>query len=318
MHTIFIMKKCIVFALSLLLIACFGFTSAPQIKWVDFNASEWALRTCLKYENEFYGGDSGYNFSDAVAYLAFKNGNRFSVKTDKKNMESLVKRLKDGEKFYDIFPKTEYAEYLSRSYGAVLKNTVGDYVCEETGESKHGLRCCFPLCAGHWYNHYDDFGNSRSFGYKRKHLGHDIMGSVGTPIAAIEGGTVTECGWNRYGGWRIGIRTADTLRYYYYAHLRKDRPFAEGMEVGKVVKAGDIIGYLGVTGYSDKENVNLKSCSPHLHLGLQLIFSPEQESGAKEIWVDLYALTRFLASYRVTANKCENGEYLPSGRRLWV
>ena len=79
---------------------------------------------------------------------------------------------------------------------------VGDYVNEKTGEKGRGLRCCFPLAAGHWYNHYDDFGSSRSFGYKRKHLGHDIMGSVGTPILAVEGGTVTECGWNRYGGWR--------------------------------------------------------------------------------------------------------------------
>ncbi len=310
----FIAAVLLLFAVS----ACFGFVSAPTVKWVDFNASEWALRECLRYEQKFHGGDSGYDFSDAVAYLALKNGNRFSVSKDKKTLSGLVKRLESGEKMNDIFPESDYADYLRTCYRAVLGNMVGDYTDGEGGEVKHGLRCCFPLAAGHWYNHYDDFGNSRSFGYKRKHLGHDIMGSVGTPIVAVEGGTVTECGWNKYGGWRIGIRSDDTLRYYYYAHLRKDRPFAAGMEVGKRVNSGDVIGYLGVTGYSNKENVNLKSCSPHLHFGLQLIFSPEQEKGPKEIWVDLYALTRFLSSYRVTTAKDESGEHHVTSRRIWA
>lgn len=312
------MKKIIsVLALCAVMFTAAGYSYAPQIKWVDFNASEWALKECMKYDGEFYGGESGYDFSDAVAYLALKNGNRFSVKNDRKTLDALVKRLRGGEKMSDIMPRSDYAEYLRASYGAVLRGMVGDYVNENTGEKGRGLRCCFPLVAGHWYSHYDDFGSSRSFGYKRKHLGHDIMGSVGTPILAVEGGTVTECGWNRYGGWRIGIRSDDTLRYYYYAHLRKDRPFAAGMEKGKRVEAGDVIGYLGVTGYSDRENVNLKSCRPHLHFGLQLIFSPEQEKGSKEIWVDLYALTRFLSSYRVTAQKDENGEYRSVDRRIW-
>ena len=311
------MKRFAAFTFIVISLAVFcGFTLSPAVKWVDFNVSEWALKECLRYEQKYYGGDTGYDFSDAVAYIALNNGNRFSVSKDKKTLAKLIKRLDGKKKMQDIFPKTEYAEYLKTSYGAVLKNMVGDYT-DENGERKHGLRCCFPLAAGHWYNHYDDFGNSRSFGYKRKHLGHDIMGGIGTPIVAVEGGTVTECGWNRYGGWRVGIRSNDGLRYYYYAHLRKDKPFAEGMEVGKTVQSGDIIGFLGVTGYSDKENVNLKSCRPHLHFGLQLIFAPEQEKGAKEIWIDLYALTRFLASYRVKAVKNDSGEYKVTGRRLW-
>lgn len=46
-------------------------------------------------------------------------------------------------------------------------------------------------------------------------------------------------GWNQYGGWRIGIRSFDGRRYYYYAHLRQDYPFAEGLEEGSAVTAGD-------------------------------------------------------------------------------
>lgn len=79
------------------------------------------------------------------------------------------------------------------------------------------------------------------------------MGSIGTPIIAVESGIVENLGWNQYGGWRVGIRSFDTKRYYYYAHLRKNHPYSEGMEEGRIVKAGDVIGYLGMTGYSTKK-----------------------------------------------------------------
>ncbi len=46
-------------------------------------------------------------------------------------------------------------------------------------------------------------------------------GSIGTPIVAVESGYIEALGWNQYGGWRVGIRSFDGKRYYYYAHLRK-------------------------------------------------------------------------------------------------
>lgn len=54
---------------------------------------------------------------------------------------------------------------------------------------------------------------------------------------------VEALGWNQYGGWRVGIRSFDGKRYYYYAHLRQNYPYAEGLEEGSVVTAGDVIGY---------------------------------------------------------------------------
>ena len=49
----------------------------------------------------------------------------------------------------------------------------------------------------------------RSYGFKRQHLGHDMMGQVGTPVIAVESGYVEAIGWNQYGGWRLGIRSFD-------------------------------------------------------------------------------------------------------------
>ena len=61
--------------------------------------------------------------------------------------------------------------------------------------------------------------------------------------------------------------------------------------------AGDVIGYMGHTGYSTKENVN-NIDTVHLHFGLQLIFDESQKEGNNEIWVDCYNLTRFLYKNR--------------------
>ena len=92
-----------------------------------------------------------------------------------------------------------------------------------------------------------------------------------------------------YGGWRVGIRSFDGKRYYYYAHLRKNHPYHNTLAEGQIVKAGDVIGYLGMTGYSTKRNVN-NIKTPHLHFGMQLIFDESQKEGNNEIWIDVYAM----------------------------
>ena len=154
-----------------------------------------------------------------------------------------------------------------------------------------------PIAKNYSFSHYDDFGASRSYGFKRTHLGNDLMGSIGTPIIAVESGTVEHLGWNQYGGWRVGIRSLDGKRYYYYAHLRKNHPYAAGLTEGSKVTAGDVIGYLGMTGYSTKENVNNINV-PHLHFGLQLIFDESQVDGNNEIWIDVYNIIEFLMQNR--------------------
>ena len=206
-----------------------------------------------------------------------------------------MEELTQNMKFYD---------YYYESYSAILDGFLGSYsieVPQEDGskvyEEKYGLKAFLPIAKNYAFSHYDDFGNSRSYGFKRTHLGNDLMGSIGTPIIAVESGIIENIGWNQYGGWRIGIRSFDKKRYYYYAHLRKNHPYAEGLETGMTVKAGDVIGYLGMTGYSTKENVNNINV-PHLHFGMQLIFDESQVDSPNEIWIDVYAIIEFLMKNR--------------------
>ena len=205
----------------------------------------------------------------------------------------------------------KYYAYYLEAYTAVLGGMVGAYEIEEPAEdgsvswvTKYGLKAFSPIAKNFPYQDYDDFGVSRSYGYRRQHLGHDMMGQVGTPVIAVESGYVEAIGWNQYGGWRLGIRSFDKKRYYYYAHLRKNYPYHKSLKEGSIVQAGDVIGYLGRTGYSRTENTN-NIDEPHLHFGLQLIFDESQKEGNNEIWIDCYELIRFLAINRSETVKKE-------------
>lgn len=277
------------------------------IKWVDFNVPYEALDKALKLDIASHGTDVPLNWVELLAYLAAKNGGEFK-RFKASQLDAVAKELQEGKTIEELTEKLKYYSYYREAYGAVLDGLVGEYeieVADETAEGgkkwvrKYGLKGFSPIAKNYPYSDFDDFGTSRDYGFKRKHLGHDFMGATGTPIIAVEGGTVEALGWNQYGGWRIGIRSHDKKRYYYYAHLRQNFPFNKSLEVGSVVQPGDVIGYLGHTGYSTKENVN-NIKQPHLHFGLQLIFDESQKEGNNEIWVDVYPLVRLL--YR---NRCE-------------
>ena len=204
-------------------------------------------------------------------------------------------------------------DYYLEAYSAVLGGYVGEYEIqvakednpeEKVWKKKYGLKAFLPIAKNFPYNDYDDFGVSRSYGYKRRHLGHDMMGQTGTPIIVVETGYIEALGWNKYGGWRIGIRSFDGKRYYYYAHLRKNYPYKASLKEGDLVQAGDVIGYMGRSGYSNNENVNNIDTS-HLHFGIQLIFDESQKEGEKEIWIDCYNIVNFLYQNRSETVKVE-------------
>lgn len=258
------------------------------IKWVDFNAGWQIIDAAYKYDLQTYDTDGHITMQQSLAYLACKNGNKFSYKTDINNFTKLKELLKT-KSLHDIIGSNKYYNYYYNAYNAIF-----DGFLDVNEDYSYGLKCYFPLAAGYWYKEGDDFGNARAYGFKRRHLGHDMFAGLGTPIIAVEGGIVTELGWNRYGGWRIGISSHDNMRYYYYAHLRKGKPFHADIEKGKPVVAGQVIGYVGATGYSNKPDSNM-SAKPHLHFGMQLIFDESQRDGNGEIWIDVYQIGKFLA-----------------------
>lgn len=277
------------------------------IKYAEFNVCCSALEKALEYDISTHKNDEKVKIDwvQVLAYLGAKYGGDFKQYKEA-DLERIVSRMKNGDKIKDITKDMKYYDYYYRVYSAVLGGFTGWYNTEAEDENgkitevkDYGLCVFSPIAKGFPFSHYDDFGTGRSYGYKRKHLGHDLMAATGTPVIAIETGTVEIMGWNQYGGWRIGIRSLDKKRYYYYAHLRQNRPFNPSIKEGAVVNAGEVIGYVGRTGYSTTENTNNIDTS-HLHLGMELIFDESQKECDNEIWVDLYAVATLLEKHKST------------------
>lgn len=297
------MKRC--FLLGLLLLAVLVPVYAEPIRWVDLQVGAEALEYAINRDIDSAGREKHLDFIDILALSGCRTGGKCTLSSVKKAAADLEEDRSAEELAGDL---RKYFDYYRTAYQAAYGGLVGAFAIEKDGESiaQYGLKAFSPIAAGYGYSHCDDFGVARSFGFKRKHLGNDLMGSLGTPIVAVEGGIIEAMGWNRYGGWRIGIRSFDGKRYYYYAHLQKDRPFAPGLAEGDTVDAGDLIGFMGRTGYSDKENVNNIECV-HLHFGMELIFDESQKECNSEIWVDVYPLVKLLSRHRSSLVKTADG-----------
>ena len=294
--------------LLLLITICGAFllpVSADPIKWVDFDVPYESMKYAMNVDIQTFDQEKHLNWIDILAVAACRTGGKCGLDSVRKAAADL-KGDKSAQEL--LGEENQYFRYYQEAYSAVLGGFLGSYAIEKDGQwiSRYGLKVFSPIAEGYYYTHYDDFGASRSYGFKRKHLGNDMMGSEGTPIVAVEGGVVEALGWNRYGGWRVGIRSHDRKRYYYYAHLKKDEPYAPGLSVGQSVNAGDLIGFLGRTGYSDKENSNNIEVN-HLHFGMQLIFDERQKECNSEIWIDVYQINRLLSQHRSSIRKTKTG-----------
>ena len=133
----------------------------------------------------------------------------------------------------------------------------------------------------------------RNYGGKRKHEGIDLMADPDKsgyfPIVSMTDGTVEQVGWLEKGGWRIGIRSAGG-NYYYYAHFHS---YIKEWKSGDPVKAGEVLGYMGDTGYGPEGTTG--QFPVHLHVGIYL---PSEEGG--EMAVNPYWMLRYLESRKLT------------------
>ncbi len=197
------------------------------IKWFEFNVSYDVLQKTanLDISSHVKNEQIKYNWIELISYLACKYGNNFS-KFKQKDLDNIVLRLKSGETIDKITENMKNYSYYYEGYEAVLSQFIGEYyatnvnssaakvitnaknnsnayensnstnikannsIIESSFANVYGIKAFHPLAQGYSYSHYDDFGNSRSYGYKRLHFGNDLMGSIGTPVVAVESGYI--------------------------------------------------------------------------------------------------------------------------------
>lgn len=138
----------------------------------------------------------------------------------------------------------------------------------------------FPIPPGYNYSYRSTWGDRRGWGGRRIHEGTDIFADYGVPVRATCYGVIELKGWNKYGGWRIGIRDLNNS-YHYFAHLSG---YAKNLHVGQVVKPGMLIGSVGSTGYGPPGTSG--KFPPHLHYGIY------KDNGRNEWSFDPYPYLR--------------------------
>ena len=112
-----------------------------------------------------------------------------------------------------------------------------------------GTEPVFPVAAPSTFS--DDWMAPRG---SRYHEGIDIMAAMGAPIVAVVSGTIVRPGETPVSGIRLWIR-GDNGDEYFYCHLSG---FAPGTREGARVRAGEVVGYVGMTG-------DAQGTVPHLH-----------------------------------------------------
>ena len=93
---------------------------------------------------------------------------------------------------------------------------------------------------------------------QREHEAIDILAPRGTPVVAVEEGTVAKLFNSKAGGITLYQFDPGQQYSYYYAHL--DR-YADGIKEGDRLHRGQVIGYVGVSGNAPKD-------TPHLHFAV--------------------------------------------------
>jgi murein DD-endopeptidase MepM/ murein hydrolase activator NlpD len=88
----------------------------------------------------------------------------------------------------------------------------------------------------------------------RPHYGVDYVAPTGTPIFATGDGTIIERRRDRASGNFVGIRHGNGYESY-YLHLSR---FVKGQRVGQKVKQGDVIGFLGSTGWATAPHLDYR------------------------------------------------------------
>lgn len=177
------------------------------------------------------------------------------------------------EKFYTQAPlvqhfKTALWEESRRAYDAVW----GDLEC-------------FPVKASEVF-YENSWMAPRGNSGERRHEGCDLFGALDQPghdpVASITDGTIEQVGWLPLGGYRIGIRSPRG-GYFYYAHLDS---YEEEFQEGDTVLAGQILGFMGNTGYGPEGTRG--QFATHLHLGIYLETPSHPELSVNPYWILRY------------------------------
>ena len=213
--------------------------------------------------------------------------------------EEMTEQTKTGGDFGDILTATMlsgkfYPKEVSLEKDLFLKYKPQEYaLLKSCYQAVWADIRCFPI-PDRTISYEDTFGEPRAYGGQRTHEGTDLFGKRKEPgyypVLSMTDGVVENIGWLPLGGYRIGIRSLSG-GYFYYAHLSEyEKEFQRGDEV----RAGEILGFMGDTGYGPEGTHG--RFPVHLHLGIYIKTPRHEELSVNPYWV-LRAISKKFRNY---------------------
>ena len=177
-------------------------------------------------------------------------------------------RLEKGDRFKIIYTQkyvddsiyvglnrihAAYFEHRNKPYYAIeFESDAERGITEFFDEKGKNLRRAFlqaPVQFSRISSRYNKRRRISYYGRTKPHYGTDFAAPVGTPIRATASGTVVAVGYTRGNGNYVTIRHNGTYKTQ-YLHMKKRK-----VRKGQQVKQGDLIGTVGMTGYTSGPHV---------------------------------------------------------------
>ena len=278
----------------------------------NFNIPLKAMEKALKADIESAKDRGNVKFTSIIVLLASKycgNWNEYK----EQDMDEIINRLKNDESENVIGQLYKNYSYFKLFYYSLLCEFVGSYkISDEVKEGKnikfqkkYGLKVYSPIPYGYSISFCDDFDNELNFAKQKGHFGNDIAVKKGTPFVAVESGRISKCTQDKDMCGRIEVKSFDGKRTYCYYNCNKEKPFADGVKKGKVVRGGQILGYVGANDCCKKGGAKILKC-PYLHFAIKLKI--KSENGAqREVFVDVYNILKFLEHNKAALNRVKDG-----------
>ena len=246
----------------------------PIIYNITQHRAEITIKNYLSYD--VYKATGFHSIARKLAYI-FSDRVNFKALPVNTKIEVIYKEKRRLGKVEGI--KISYAKISNRfyTYNAFLNPKDGRYY-DSNAQSLKGMFLKAPLTYKRISSHFGMRFHPILHKW-RMHDGIDFVNKIGTPIKAIADGKIIYKGWIRGYGNAVEIKHKNGY-ISLYGHLHG---FKRGLYVGKWVKQGQVIAYLGNTGLST---------GPHLHFGLMHNGKWVNPFKVKEVKVSLYGKKR--------------------------
>ena len=229
----------------------YGLKKNKPVRTVQMEASG-------KIESSLYQTmiDNGYNealtyyLSDIYAwtidFFRLQKGDRFKIIYTEKFVDDTIsigiKNIKAAS--------FEHKGQIIEAYEFQTDSTKG--IVDYFDQSAKNLRRAFlkaPVSFGRVSSRYNLKRRISFYGRVKPHKGTDFAAAVGTPIMTTANGTVVKSSYSKGNGNYVTIKHNNKYSTQ-YLHMRKRK-----VKVGQYVKQGDVIGWVGMTGYTSGPHV---------------------------------------------------------------